>query len=99
MIVLSRKSIADISKGELPKSKPSGARPPTSPMQTWPLPESRSVSASSTVPTITIFDAPFAKATAAVVKARKTSMIATVPVARVAPFEKAEDRDFNRDGP
>jgi len=31
------------------------------------------------VPPITIFDAPFAKATAAVVKARKTSMIATAP--------------------
>jgi hypothetical protein len=40
------------------------------------------------VPTITIFDAPFAKATAAVVKARKTSMIATVPVARVAPSRR-----------
>jgi hypothetical protein len=39
-----------------------------------------------TVPTITIFDAPFAKATAAVVKARKTSMIATVPVARANPL-------------
>jgi hypothetical protein len=38
----------------------------------------------------------FASATAAVVKARNTSMIATVPVARVAPFEKAVDRDFHR---
>jgi hypothetical protein len=44
--------------------------------------------ASSTVRTITIRDAPFAKATAAVVKARNTSITATVPVARLAPSRR-----------
>jgi hypothetical protein len=33
-------------------------------------------------------EAPFATATAAVVNARNTSMIATLPVARVAPSSK-----------
>jgi hypothetical protein len=47
-------------------------------MQIWPIPASRRARAFSTVRTITIFDAPFAKATAAVVKARKTLMTATV---------------------
>ena len=41
--------------------------------------------ASSTVLTITMLDTPFASGTAAVVKARNTSMIATVPVARLVP--------------
>jgi len=40
------------------------------------------------VRTITIRDAPFAKATAAVVKARNTSITATVPVARLAPSRR-----------
>jgi hypothetical protein len=35
-----------------------------------------------------MLDAPFAKATAAVVKARNTSMTATVPIARVAPSRR-----------
>jgi hypothetical protein len=48
----------------------------------WPTPASRTAKASSTVRTIIIRDAPLAKATAAVVKARKTSMIATMPVVR-----------------
>src|SRR5262245_51226919 len=56
--------------------------------QIWPMPVSRNVNASSTVRTITIFDAPFARVTAVVVKARKTSMTATEPVARVAPSRR-----------
>ena len=35
-----------------------------------------------------MIEAPFDKATAAVVKARKTSMTATEPVARVAPSRR-----------
>ena len=58
------------------------------PMQIWPIPASRRAKASSTVRTITIPDAPFAKATAAVVKARNTSMTATLPIARVAPSRR-----------
>ena len=58
MIVLPRKSVVEISKGELPKSKPPGARPRTSPMQTPPIPVSRSAKASLTVRTITILDGP-----------------------------------------
>jgi hypothetical protein len=88
MIVWPRKSTPETSNGEFPKSKPSVARPRTSPIQIWPIPASRSASASSTERTITMLDAPFARATAAVVKARNTSMIATVPVARVAPSSK-----------
>jgi hypothetical protein len=64
---------------------------PVSPLgakQIWPIPASRSASASSTERTITMREAPFAKATAAVVKARNTSMIATAPVARVAPSSR-----------
>jgi hypothetical protein len=49
---------------------------------------SRSAKASSTVRTITIPAAPFARATAAVVKARNTSMTATEPVAREAPSRR-----------
>jgi hypothetical protein len=45
IIVLSRKSIIEISKGELPKSKPCGALPWISPTQIWPIPASRSASA------------------------------------------------------
>jgi hypothetical protein len=78
----------ETSNGELPKSKPSGARPRTSPMQIWPVPVSRSARASLTERTITMLDAPFAKATAAVVKERKTSMTATVLIARVAPSRR-----------
>lgn len=70
------------------ESKPCGARPQTSPMQIWPIPASRRARGSSTVQTITIFDAPFARATAAVVKARNTSMTATEPVASVAPSRR-----------
>lgn len=62
--------------------------PPTSPMQTCPTPESRRASASSTVPTMTMWEAPFASATAAVVNARNTSITATVPVARIAPSRR-----------
>jgi hypothetical protein len=51
-------------------------------------PASRSARASSTERIITMLDAPFAKATAAVVKARNTSMTATVPVARSAPSKR-----------
>src|ERR1700730_8485058 len=57
-------------------------------MQICPIPASRSASASSTLRTITIRDALFARATAAVVKARNTSMTATEPVARVAPARR-----------
>jgi hypothetical protein len=55
-------------------------------IQICPVPASRSANASSTVRTITIFDAPFARATAAVEKARNTSMTATEPVALAAPL-------------
>jgi hypothetical protein len=88
MIVWPLKSRPEISNGELPKSKPSGAWPPTSPTQIWPIPALRRARASSTVRTITILDAPFVKATAAVVKARKTSMTATAPFNRVAPSSR-----------
>jgi hypothetical protein len=86
--VLQLKSTDKISNGELPKSKPSGARPPTSPMQTCPRPASRSANASSTPPTMTMRLAPLASATAAVVNARNTSMTATVPSARLAPSRR-----------
>src|SRR6516225_7888828 len=89
MIGLPWKSTPEISNGELPKSKLRGPRPRTSPVQIWPIPASRRPRASSPVRTITMLDAPFAKATAAaVVKARNTSMTATVPVARVAPSRR-----------
>jgi hypothetical protein len=71
MIVLPLKSTPEISNGELPKSKPLGARPRTSSIQICPVPASRSANASSTVRTITMLDAPFAKATAALVKGGK----------------------------
>jgi hypothetical protein len=48
--------------------------------------------ASSTVRTIRMREAPFARATATVVKARNKSMIATERVARMAP---SLDRDFH----
>src|SRR5438552_685763 len=57
-------------------------------MQMSPIPAPRNANASSTVLTITMLDAPFASATAAVVKARNTSMTATVPVARLAPSKR-----------
>src|SRR5215469_11867869 len=77
-----------ISNGELPKSNPGGAWPPTSPMQTCATALSRNASASSTEPTMMMCDAPLANATAAVVKARNTSMIATAPLACVAPSSR-----------
>jgi hypothetical protein len=52
------------------------------------MPVSRNVNASSTVRTMTILNAPFARATAPVVKARNTSMTVTKPVARVAPSRR-----------
>jgi hypothetical protein len=88
MTVLPLKSTAETSNGEFPKSNSSGARPRTSPIQIWPSPASRSANASSTVLTITMREAPFASATAAAVNARNTSMIATVPIARVAPSRR-----------
>src|SRR5205085_11561096 len=53
-----------------------------------PNPDRRSCSASSTDRTMTMQDALFARATAALVKARNTSMTATTPVARLAPSTK-----------
>src|SRR5580704_4054944 len=85
MIVFPVKSTSDTSNGELPKSNPAGARPSTSPMQICPIPAARNARASSTPPTITMCPAPLANATAAVVKARNTSMTATAPLARPAP--------------
>ena len=41
-----------------------------------------------------IFVAPFASVTAAVVKARKTSIITTVPTARSAPISRLSTRIF-----
>jgi hypothetical protein len=78
----------ETSKGEFPKSNPAGARPPTSPIQICAKPLSLSANASSTVPTMVICEAPLANPTAAVVKARKTSMIATAPVAWAAPSKR-----------
>jgi hypothetical protein len=49
----------------------------------------RNANASATVLTITMLDAPFTSATAAVVNARNTSMTATVSVART--FNEALD--------
>src|SRR5581483_4163200 len=66
-------------------SKPGGIRPPVSPMQKRPTPAARRASASSTAPTMTMRRAPLAIATAAVVKARNTSMTATLPAAVRAP--------------
>src|SRR6516164_1415790 len=95
MIVWPLKSTPETSNGEFPKSKSSGARPRISPIQIWPIPASRRARASWTVRTITILNAPFAKATAAVVKARKTSMTATVPVARFAPSRRLWTENFH----
>jgi hypothetical protein len=72
----------------IPEVNPGGARPDTSPIQTCPVPAPRSASASSTVATIMMRDAPLARATAAVVKARNTSIIPTVPFPRAAPSSK-----------
>src|SRR3978361_241764 len=88
MIVWPLNAAFEMSNGELPKSKPSGCRPPTSPMQTWPEPAARKAKASSTEPTMMMRDAPFARATAAVVKARNTSMTATAPLACLAPSSR-----------
>src|SRR5262245_22772706 len=85
MIVSPFTCACDASKGELPKSKPCGARPPTSPMQSWPIPAARNAKASSTLPTTMILAAPRASATAAVVNALKTSMMTTAPLALLAP--------------
>src|SRR6266850_4669298 len=57
-------------------------------MQMEPLSAARSASASSTVATMMIRDAPFARATAAVVKARKVSITATAPLAFLAPSKR-----------
>src|ERR1700722_3443943 len=78
----------ETSKGEFPKSNPAGAWPPTSPIQICAKPLSLSANASSTVLTMVICEAPLANTTAAVVKARKTSMIATAPVAWAAPSKR-----------
>src|SRR5438132_9783718 len=51
-------------------------------------PAPRSASASSTAATIMMRDAPLARATAAVVKARNTSIIPTVPFPRAAPSSR-----------
>jgi len=48
MIVWPLNSTPEISKGELPNSKPSGARPGTSPTQIWPILASWRAKASST---------------------------------------------------
>ena len=58
------------------------------PMQMAPLSAERSASASSTVATMMIREAPFAKATAAVVKARNVSITATAPLAILAPSKR-----------
>jgi hypothetical protein len=52
------------------------------------LPQSRSDRASLTELTMMMCDAPLAEATAAVVKARTTSMTATAPVACLAPSSR-----------
>ena len=57
-------------------------------MQMAPLSAARRASASSIVPTMMIREAPFARATAAVVKARKASITATVPLAFLAPSKR-----------
>jgi hypothetical protein len=54
-------------------------------MQICPTPVWRRANASSTVLTMMTRDAPLANATAAVENAWKTSMMATTPLARVAP--------------
>src|ERR1700712_4555306 len=82
------KSMPETSYGEFPKSNPTGMRPETSPMQMSPTPQSRSASASSTVLTMMMCEAPLPNATAAVVKARNTSMMATPPVACAAPSRR-----------
>src|SRR5262245_65131495 len=92
MIVLPWTSACDAENGELPKSKPDGARPRTSPIQSWPTPALRNANASSTLLTTTILAAPRASTTAAVVKARNTSMITTDPVARSAPESRLSMR-------
>src|SRR5579871_1970471 len=66
--------------------------PPTSPMQICPAPAFRNAMASSTPPTTMILSAPPASATAAVVKARNTSMMTTVPTAPSAPGNKLSIR-------
>lgn len=96
MIVLPLRSACDASSGELPKSNPAGARPSTSPMTSWPAPLSRSARASSTPLTMMIRDAPLASATAAVEKARNTSMIPTTPVACSAPPSRLSMRTSMR---
>ena len=65
-----------------------GKCPLVSPMQMAPRSAARSASASSIVPTMMIREAPFAKATAAVVKARKVSITATAPLAFLAPSKR-----------
>src|SRR5262245_528626 len=92
MIVFPPTSACDASKGELPRSKPDGARPRTSPIQSWPTPAARRANASSTLLTTMILAAPRASTTAAVVNARNTSMIATDPVARLAPDSRLSMR-------
>src|ERR1700730_3952285 len=57
-------------------------------MQMEPLSAARSASASSTVAAMMIRDAPFARATAAVVKARKVLSTATAPLAFLAPSKR-----------
>jgi hypothetical protein len=57
-------------------------------MQMAPRSAARSASASSTVPTMIIREAPFARATAAAVKARKVSITATAPLAFLAPSKR-----------
>ena len=57
-------------------------------MQMAPRSAARSASASSTVPTMMIREAPFTKATAAVVKALKVSITATAPLAFLAPSKR-----------
>ena len=65
--------------GELERSKPGGRHPCSSPITSTSPSSSRSAIASSTPPTSQISLAPAAKAYAAVVNARRTSMATTVP--------------------
>jgi len=78
-----------ISCGELPKSNPVGFSPRRSPIHTFPTPRSRRASAEATSSTITIASAPLDRATAAVVKARNTSMMTTAP--RAWPADVVRD--------
>ena len=88
MSVAPATSASDSSKGELPKSKPSGRMPSTSPTHSEPAPRSLSSQRLGDLGDKDDLLSALENATAAVVYALNTSMITAVPRAARAPSRR-----------